>query len=51
MGEKAAEEAGKRLVGEAWDGIGPLGLIVPQSGRTLACGDEVGRVWIFDWVQ
>jgi len=26
-------------------------LALSRDGRLLACGDMVGRVWIFDWVQ
>ncbi len=26
-------------------------LALSGDGRTLACGDEAGRVWIFEWVR
>jgi WD40 repeat protein len=28
-----------------------LSLALSCDGRWVACGDEVGRVWIFEWVK
>ncbi|RMF27090.1 MAG: hypothetical protein D6759_18325, partial [Chloroflexi bacterium] len=34
-----------------WNDAPILSLALSPDGRLLACGDEVGRVWIFEWVR
>ena len=34
-----------------WNDATIRSLALSRDGRLLACGDAVGRVWIFDWVQ
>jgi WD40 repeat protein len=34
-----------------WNDAAIPSLALSCDGRLLACGDAVGRVWIFDWVQ
>jgi len=34
-----------------WNDAAILRLALSGAGRLLACGDEAGRAWIFDWVQ
>lgn len=34
-----------------WNDAAITSLALSPDGRTLACGDSQGRVWIFEWVQ
>jgi len=34
-----------------WNDDAIHSLALSRDGRLLACGDEAGRVWIFDWVR
>ncbi len=34
-----------------WNDAAILSLALSRDGRLLACGDVVGRVWMFDWVR
>lgn len=34
-----------------WNDASITSLALSCDGRTLACGDSQGRVWIFEWVR
>ncbi|RME33147.1 MAG: serine/threonine protein kinase, partial [Thermoflexia bacterium] len=34
-----------------WNDASLSSLALSRDGRTLACGDYAGRVWIFEWVR